>query len=159
MPMDNYVEAPEEYTGEGPSLFMAGGITGCSDWQEDMRVWLTSSNIQPVTLLNPRRKNFPIHDPSAAKAQIEWEARHLKKATMISFFFPDETLCPIVLYELGSWSRTGKKIFVGMRPGYKRKQDVIIQTGIYRPDVEVVESFDLLCMQITDYIHKVYAPI
>jgi len=39
--------------------------------------------------------------------------------------FPCETLCPITLYELGTWSilsqQTGAKLFVGCHPEYKRK--------------------------------------
>ena len=27
-----YVEAPLRYDGPGPSLFLAGGVSGCPDW-------------------------------------------------------------------------------------------------------------------------------
>ncbi len=30
-----YIECPAKYFGKNVSLFMAGGITGCSDWQEE----------------------------------------------------------------------------------------------------------------------------
>jgi hypothetical protein len=33
--MGSYIEAPEEFEGDGPSLFLAGGITACLDWQSE----------------------------------------------------------------------------------------------------------------------------
>lgn len=135
-----YIESPKEYVKNGGefSLFLAGGITGCPDWQSDMKGRL--SGIDGLVLLNPRRKDFPIGDPGAALAQITWEFEHLRKATAISFWFPKETLCPIVLYELGAWSMVKKPIFVGVDPEYKRRQDVKIQTKLIRPRVEIFYS-------------------
>jgi hypothetical protein len=50
-----YIEAPNSYqpaSGDGPSVFLAGGITGCPDWQRDARALLDAA---PVVVLNPRR--------------------------------------------------------------------------------------------------------
>lgn len=141
-----YTEAtnpPSE--GEHRRLFLAGGITGCPDWQSKMVERLRDTNLE---LLNPRRKNFPIHDPSAAAAQITWEHNMLRKADAILFWFPCETICPIVLYELGAWSMTQKKIFVGTHPDYSRIQDVLIQTRLARPDVTVVHDLEKLVNQV-----------
>jgi len=140
-----YVESPTEFEGQGPALFLAGGITGCPDWQQEMRVRLHDSG---WTLLNPRRAQFPIGDQDAAVEQITWEHRHLRKAAAILFWFPCETICPIVLYELGAWSMTSKPLFVGMHPDYSRRRDVEIQTGLVRPDVEIVYSLDELVYQV-----------
>lgn len=136
-------EAPQRYDGNALSLFLAGGITGCPDWQQEMIAALKETRL---VLFNPRRANFPIGDPSAAYEQIEWEHTYLRRATAISFWFPMDTLNPITLYELGAWSmRTEKRIFVGCHPEYKRKQDVMIQTKLVRPHVQVTESFQQLC--------------
>ena len=62
-----------------------------------------------LTLLNPRRKSFPIDIPGEAFRQISWEFHALRAATEILFWFPCETLCPIVLYELGAWSMMNQK--------------------------------------------------
>lgn len=145
------VEAPEVYTGKSKSLFLAGGITDCPDWQADLVKLLKHENI---VLLNPRRKNFPIHDPNAALAQIKWEYNHLRKADYISFWFPKETLCPIVLYELGAWSMAHKPIYVGVHPEYKRKQDVEIQTALARPKVEIAYSLEFLAGHIKEGIKR-----
>ncbi len=107
-----------------------------------------------LVLLNPRQVNFPIHDPSAAKKQITWEHTHLQEATAIAFWFPCETLCPIVLYELGAWSMTQKRLFVGVHPEYKRIQDVYIQTSLARPDVHIVTSIEELAQQITRWLDE-----
>jgi hypothetical protein len=136
-----HVEAPAEYDGDGVSLFLAGGITGCPDWQHDLVALLDDTSL---TLLNPRRRDFPIDDPSAAEGQITWEHRHLRKATAILFWFPAEALCPIALYELGAWSMTDKPLFVGVHPEYVRRRDVEVQTRLARPDVRVVGSLEEL---------------
>ncbi len=144
----NYVEAPDTYDGSGRSVFLAGGITGCPDWQSEVVNFLKGS---AITLFNPRRTNFPIHDPSASEFQIKWEYDHLRKASAILFWFPCETLCPIVLYELGAWSMTNKPIFVGVHPEYQRRQDVELQIKFVRPDVKVVYSIPDLVAQVSFY--------
>ena len=149
-----YIESPKimpvpdvskTWTPEGKSLFLAGGISGCENWQSRIVLYLRDVSI---ILLNPRRKDFPIDDPSAAQTQIEWEYGHLRRASMILFWFPSETLCPIVLYELGAWSMTDKKIFVGVHPEYKRRQDVEIQTKLVRPEIQIVYDLGTLSEQI-----------
>jgi len=141
-----YIESPKIYKGKEKSLFLAGGIQNCPDWQHYMAMYLLKD--ADIVLFNPRRKDFPIDDPSAAQAQIKWEYEYLRKATAILFWFPRETLCPIVLYELGAWSMTDKKIFVGVHPLYKRKQDVEIQTGLARPKIGIVHSEEALAAQV-----------
>jgi len=144
-----YIEALEEFNRVGSSIFLAGGITGCPNWQQEVVESLADTN---WALLNPRRKYFPIGDPRASQAQIEWEFRHLRIANAILFWFPKETLCPIVLYELGAWSMTQKPIFVGVHPEYKRRADVEIQTGLARPDVDVVFSLPKLIEQCKSFM-------
>ena len=146
-----YIESPEIYKKKEKALFLAGGITGCPNWQQELVDLLSNENI---SILNPRRKKYPTNNPNIEKEQITWEYNHLRKADAISFWFPKETLCPIVLYELGAWSKSDKTIFVGVHPEYKRKQDVIIQTGLARPEVEIVYSLQALSEQIKYWINK-----
>lgn len=151
-----YLEAiskiSHDHLSTDPFVFMAGGITGCPDWQQEIRRMLEGTQIG--TLLNPRRSNFPINDASAAETQIRWEAECLEKADAILFWFCSETIQPIVLYELGAWSMTDKPIFVGVHPNYARKQDVMIQTSIKRPDVVIVDSLEHLAQQVKDYLAR-----
>jgi hypothetical protein len=147
----NYIESPNECAGTDHVLFMAGGISGCPDWQAEFVPMVVDT---PWTLVNPRRKNFPIHDPSAARAQIEWEHRHLARANARMFWFPRETLCPIVLFELGAWSKVSGLMFVGVHPDYQRRQDVEIQLELARPDVRVVYSLADLAQQVRESASK-----
>lgn len=152
-----YVEAPNEWMmGDATwrryarkAVFLAGGITGCPDWQREMRDLLCESGL---AILNPRRRNFPIGDPGAARAQIEWEHRHLRKADLILFWFCAATLNPIVLYELGAWSMTDKPIIVGIEPGYARSQDVVIQTGLARPGTVICSSLRELAAAVRNWV-------
>src|SRR4051794_13020942 len=110
-----YIEAPTEYAGTGASVFLAGGITGCGDWQRELAELLAKSDL---VVLNPRRRNFPIEDPTAAEQQIRWEFRQIRRATARLFWFPPPTLCPIALYELGAWSTRPDPLFVGVDRAY-----------------------------------------
>jgi Nucleoside 2-deoxyribosyltransferase like len=145
--MARYVECPAEYerSGEEQSLFLAGGITGCIDWQQQMRRLLEPS---ALVLVNPRRGTYDFGDPAAAEFQIGWEFRHLRQVSAILFWFAAEQIQPISLYELGAWSMSSKPIFVGVDPGYPRRQDVIVQTRLVRPEVQVVDSLEALARQV-----------
>jgi hypothetical protein len=145
------VEAPAEHHGSGPSLFLAGGISGCPDWQAEVVASLAEL---PLVLFNPRRRNFPIDDPSAAAAQIEWERRYLRPASAILFWFPQQTVCPIALYELGAWSMTAKPIFVGTHRDYPRRMDVVIQTQLVRPQIEVFDTLHAVIGQVRSWHGK-----
>ncbi|MDP1695884.1 MAG: nucleoside 2-deoxyribosyltransferase domain-containing protein [archaeon] len=145
-----YVECPDIYkrhNGE-KSLFLAGGITGCRDWQSELARLLSETNL---AILNPRRKFFPKDDPNIEEEQIGWEYEHLKKANAVSFWFPPETLCPITLYELGKQSASRKKLFLGLHIAYERIRDVEIQTRLIRSDVRIVYSLQNLSEQIREW--------
>lgn len=143
--MSKYIEAIEEFDGRGNAIFLAGEISNCPDWQSQIVELLKAS---PWIILNPRRANFPINNPDASRQQIAWEYRHLRLASSILFWFPQETICPIALYELGAWSMTDKPLFVGVHPDYPRRQDVEIQTSLVRPEIEIVYSLEELAEQI-----------
>src|SRR4051812_25924239 len=102
MPEGRYFEAPAYgmLTARN-AVFLAGTITGAGNWQKDTSAFLTSHG---VDVFNPRRENFPIDDPAAARKQIEWESDHIEAAVIVSFWFPKDGLSPITLYELGKCS-------------------------------------------------------
>lgn len=148
-----YIESPANYNVFAADqsdllIFLAGGISHCPQWQKQMVSLLSDTNL---ILLNPRREDFPIDDPSAALSQITWEHDYLRLASAILFWFPCETLCPIVLFELGAWAMAEKLIFVGVHPDYLRRQDVEIQLSLERPEVEVVYSLSELASQVIDW--------
>jgi len=136
-----YVEAPENYLegGDAVTVFLAGGITGCEDWQFQMARLLSHTEL---VVFNPRRVNFPINDLTAADAQIQWEREHLYRADRILFWFPNclTSVCPIALFELGYWLHSDKPLAIGVEPGYAREVDVYAQTELARPDIDIVDN-------------------
>jgi hypothetical protein len=147
--MAKIIEAPNKYTPKENeiSFFLGGGITDCSDWQAELIELL--KDVPDVVLYNPRRKNFPIKDPNAAQEQITWEHDYLKEVDNLIFWFAKGSLNPIVLYELGRYGNSGyRPEFIGMDKEYKRQQDVLIQTGLDRPEVKIVYSLEDLSIQI-----------
>jgi hypothetical protein len=132
--MMQYIEAIDFETEIGypsRSLFLAGGITNCPDWQSEVVSKLSGL---PLTILNPRRKSFNMEDPNESEKQIRWEYYHLRRASHTLFWFPEETLCPITLFELGSAlervSNFGNNILIGIHPNYKRRFDIEVQTKL-----------------------------
>jgi hypothetical protein len=128
------------------SLFVAGGISNCPDWQRELISSLTASHVG-ADLFNPRREDYPDRETEAIR-QIEWEFNALNQADAVLFWFPKETLCPITLLELGRFTHDKKTIFVGTHPEYQRKLDVITQLRLARPEIEVVHSLESLAGQI-----------
>jgi hypothetical protein len=147
-----YVECPNRIESDKKSLFLAGGIMGCRIWQKDLVDKLKDLDI---VVYNPRRAAFDIKDPSVTVEQIAWEHEHLRKADMISFWFSSETVQPITLYELGSWSMTNKPLAIGVDPRYQRRSDVITQTALVRPLIKIVSNLDDLTDQIFKTINEI----
>ena len=134
-----YVQAPQPYDGPGPALFLAGGITGCADWQAEAAAMLRGT--PGLTVLNPRRAAFDVADPAAATAQITWEHTHLRRADVVLFWFAaGGSVQPITLYELGVHVTRGVPLAVGADPGYPRRLDVEVQLALARPGLRVHDT-------------------
>jgi hypothetical protein len=155
------IEAPEELTYDlgNITLFLAGGIVGCPDWQSDVIQKLSLHDMKKplnhLVILNPRRKNFPIEDPKAAKKQITWEFEALEDADIFSMWFcKSDSVQPICMYELGRYlskyensaitsiASTPKEIVLGVEKGYKREQDVYIQTKLVNETIKISTTLD-----------------
>lgn len=170
------VTAPKEYTpfDSEISVFLAGGITNCSNWQEDiinrLRESLYADRLSSgLIVYNPRRENFPIDNPNAAYEQIEWEYNQLSNMDIFSMYFCEgDSDQPICMYELGryiakmqssfpiDWER---RIIISVEQGYKRKQDVLVQTSLAcgnKVHVETQVSKDVLRDYHTTYIINAY---
>lgn len=149
----NIVECPDilRMNGDCPSVFLAGGITGCDDWQKEMIQRFKGQN---VTLINPHRQNFDVTDPHMSSEQIEWEHHHLEISGAILFWFPFATLCPITLFELGKYAaQQNKTIFVGCHPAYARKFDVEKQLSLLRPHVLVRDNFQDMVDDVMNWLY------
>jgi hypothetical protein len=149
-----YLEAPNspdvtEFA-RRDSLFLAGGITGCTPWQFDF-----ANRFQDTELfvVNPRRKEWPENvgkDSPVARDQIAWEHFWISKVTAMSFWFTPDTIQPITLFELGK-SVMMKKVFLGIHPDYERRFDLVEQMELEEPCLQIVSTLDELEEQIREY--------
>lgn len=134
------ITAPELVTDniyeKNTTIFLSGCINNCPNWQAKLIDELNDH--QNITLLNPRRDNFPIDDPNASIEQITWEFEGMKKSGIIVFWFSKENSNPMSLYQLGMHGNSGDKIIViGCDPEYSKISDIEIQTKLARPDIKV----------------------
>ena len=134
-------------------IFLAGGISNCRNWQDEF-IRTTFETHQQVLFVNPRRENFDVNNLALTDEQIEWEFNQLNLASITVFFFCEETICPIALYELGRKSNSGDYIVVGYDSDYCRKLDVIKQIALARPDIEVVEGLDATVLSLKKLLDK-----
>ena len=115
------------------SVFLAGGITNCKNWQKEVIKEL--NDIEKLTIYNPRRTNFDLSNKNINHEQIEWEFERLEKMDIFSMYFcGGASIQPICMYELGrniirmqnrfpsDWE---KRIVISCEVDYIRKQDVI----------------------------------
>lgn len=157
----NIITAPQPIVLEYPSVFLAGGITDCPWWQDEVireLVFCGGSG----TVLNPRRRDFPIHDPNAALEQITWEYHALNAVDIFSMWFSaGDSVQPICMYELGRHlairRMTGhlKLVVIGVEPGYKRIQDVYIQTGLISKEIKIADSLDTHIWNIIEMMAEI----
>lgn len=122
------------------SVFLAGGISKCKDWQSKV---IEELKYDDITIFNPRRKEFDVNNKSAAYDQIHWEFDRLEKADIFSMYFCNsESDQPICMYELGRYiSRMQCKyptdwrnrVVISIEEGYKRSLDVIAQVNLCAP--------------------------
>jgi len=147
--MFEIVQSPGETTSKGIRLFIAGGISNCPQWQNELIERLQNDERikeenyeegeEPVNIIifNPRCKEIPEEKP-----QVTWEFNKLKSSDIISFWFSEGSMNPITLFEYGRYLDSKKKIIVGCHPDYPRKSNVIIQTELENPKITINENFE-----------------
>jgi hypothetical protein len=123
--------APLPYVFNHHSIFIAGGISNCPDWQTEISQ-LFDPDLYDV--VNPRREGGFDRTGITAQEQITWEHRALSLVDNCVFWFPCETLCPITLMEYGKMleraSRHSVRLVVGWHANYARAFDLEIQTQL-----------------------------
>ena len=150
--------APEEYDydnlgGINPEkvtkIFLAGGITGCRNWQDRCLRYVDENLYEEnIWVYNPRREHFDVNNPLSATEQIAWEFKHLEEMDIFSMYFcaSETSVGPICLYELGrylcrmqmrfpdSWI---KRIAISVESEYSRRSDVLTQLNLAAPNLYV----------------------
>lgn len=138
--MSQVIIAPSDEIQLYPSVFLAGGITDCKDWQKDV---IDELKNEKITIFNPRQEHFNVANKMSSIVQIFWEYKRLEQMDIFSMYFCNSNSAqPICLYELGRYvvrmqnrfpSDWEKRIIISVENGYKRKDDIIIQTGLCAP--------------------------
>lgn len=135
-----------------PSVFLAGGISNCPNWQTTAALRLLGET--NFTVVNPRWEDYDSQDEylsayqkeQNAISQISWEFEYLSNVNCILFWFPSETLCPIALFELGKCLGRGQSphLYVGHHPDYQRALDIKTQCSLEDPDLQIYDDLDEL---------------
>lgn len=145
------IEAPNSYPANA-DLFLGGGITNCPDWQADVVKMLEGTDL---VVLNPRRSSAFTGD--IADEQIRWEYEALRAVKTVLFWFPQATLCPITLFELGVFSqRKDTRLIVGTHPDYARRFDVQVQMELSRPEVAIHDNIEDM---VSEYLSVLQADV
>tara|TARA_B100000614_G_scaffold258752_1_gene281779 strand:+ start:50321 stop:50878 length:558 start_codon:yes stop_codon:yes gene_type:complete len=158
-----YIESPKVlpirdfYNSGREAVFLAGGISGTQNWQKEAAKKLLDET--SLYVVNPRREGVDLAKSGhEAAAQIQWEFEHLRACRLVLFWFPKETVCPIALFELGTFLGRGRDyafsenssqtdgefpwVFVGCDPDYSRRFDLEQQIGLYDPRVKLRLKLD-----------------
>lgn len=144
--VETYERQPEDIC-----CFLAGGITNCAEWQDEVIKELENiEGLDNLIIFNPRRKNFPIHDPNASNEQITWEFNNLEQMDIFSMYFAytEKSDQPICFYELGRnlvrmqdrFDDITSRIIISYEDNFKREQDVVIQSQLAGIDSKVIYS-------------------
>ncbi len=140
------ITAPEPYEdADDIKVFLAGGITGCENWQSEV-LDIISRKLENnmyfpnnIVFFNPRREVFQVDNKNLTTEQIEWEFNMLQKADIFSMYFSAQQIQPICLYELGRNLLNMKirfpdtylsRICITCPKEYERANDVYIQTSL-----------------------------
>lgn len=128
---------------DGPVVFIAGGISGCPDFQATV---ISALSRDHVVLLNPRRAEFDLTDSNAVEQQVQWEVDHRwhESLAYILFWFPkSDSPQPIAMLELGdALARPALPIVIGADPRFPRHRDVVLQCRAARPGLTVHTSLN-----------------
>ena len=141
------------------TVFLAGGITDCVDWQNDVITELkkvSNEDTEDLVIFNPRRDYdlwYDWKDPVNIRKQIEWEFTHLEAMDAFSMFFCDgNSVQPICLYELGRYLSEivndsfpfvrDDTIIISCMKGYQRLNDVLIQTDLATSGLVEVKVYE-----------------
>ena len=145
------ITAPEKFdSSDKIVVFLAGGISNCWNWQEEVikNIEESGEDTNNLVICNPRRSSFDMANPYEQIRQIEWEFEMLELCDIFSMYFCEsESVQPICMYELGrnllkkenTWICRDKTQTLLMLPistcitvekGYPRINDVLIQTKL-----------------------------
>ena len=139
------ITAPERYEIQPNDIccFLAGGISGCPEWQQEVIKHLKDNPVENLVIFNPRRKEFHFNKLEDSIEQIKWEFEYLNKVDIFSIYFCKDSIQPICMYELGRYIEVMKRrfpddylnrIIISVERNYPRAMDVIYQVSLALDD-------------------------
>jgi len=154
------ITAPEYYAPKKTDItvFLAGGITNCDDWQDIVigyLLGLPADQTENLVVYNPRRNEWPSNsDDEEIRRQIHWEADYIRCADIFSMYFTNTKKSdqPICFYELGKYA--GYRDIISYQEGFTRALDVKYQLEVRGIDDRINENFTPL--QHAEAIMKEY---
>jgi hypothetical protein len=109
-------------------------------------------------LLDPTYSN---NDPWKRIDHIKWEHEHIEKADVLLVWLPANegtklhTLSFTTLFELGRFAQMkNKNLVMGIHPDYYKRNEVVLQLSILRPEVEIVSSLDELAGKLNSVVEN-----
>ena len=145
--MAQIVKAPEPYTLNRPSVFLAGTIDmgEGENWQPKAEEWLSDLDI---VILNPRRLDWDSSWKQSIKdekfrEQVEWELKAQDDCSIEFMYFAPGSQSPITLLEFGLFIKTGK-VIPCCPEGYFRKGNLEVVCNYYNVPLyeDLIEGLD-----------------
>ena len=156
--MGKIIRSPEPLSDQtNCSIFLAGGISNCPDWQEGVGKSLEENT--HATIYNPRRVDFDITAyEDVSRQQITWEFYALRMSKVNLFWFPCETVCPITLFELGSAIHRlhPGALMVGAHPDYSRRFDLIEQSRLAGSPIRIFDNLPELVHETEILLNNIH---
>lgn len=147
-------KAPQTYTLELPSVFLAGSIEEgtAEDWQSKVVEHLKDLD---VLILNPRREHWDASWKQEATnlqfvEQVTWELDALEKAHIIFFYFVPGTKSPISMLELGLMK--DKQVVVCCPEGFWKRGN--IEMVCQRYHIPFFNSIDKALKETITMLHS-----
>ena len=91
------LQSPEEYFFKEKEdkilIFLAGGITNCSNWQDSLieslkPILKEKEYFQNLILINPKRESsIALNNEEEIIKQIKWEYKYLNQCDIFTMFF------------------------------------------------------------------------
>ena len=133
-----------------PTVFLAGGMSWCEDWQAQMARDLRA---EAGVLLSPRINKPPYPD---REMQAWWEIRGRRQCGATVFYFPDtpKSVQPVTWYEMGANCQSGKPTAVYVDAGHRRRLDIEERIAVNQPAAYIANSLAELTIWTRDYLRN-----
>lgn len=136
-------------------IFLAGTIDNgdSSDWQQELINTIGGIELRrPVSIYNPRRKQWPSSDDHREiDKQIEWELYHLEKADKIVMNILADSKSPISLMELGLFAKEGRLVVFCPKTFY-RYDNVRVVCKRYSVPLFTTNNIPFIAEKVCNYI-------